>query len=73
MISTAVELAPRSKRQRGAHGWCAGPGVEVGMNTGWQRREEVRRRLQAEPNSSNLRKAVKMADKNLRRFARLPC
>ena len=32
MFSTAVDLAPRSKRPRGAQGWCAGPGVEAEMN-----------------------------------------
>ena len=26
MISTAAELVPRSKRPRGAQGWCAGCG-----------------------------------------------
>ena len=32
VISTAAELVPRSKRPRGAQGWCAGPGVEAEMN-----------------------------------------
>ena len=32
MLSTVVELVPRSKRPRGAQGWCAGPGVEAEMN-----------------------------------------
>ena len=32
MLSTAAELVPRSKRPRGAQGWCAGPGVEAEMN-----------------------------------------
>ena len=32
MLSTAVDLAPRSKRPRGAQGWCAGPGAEAEMN-----------------------------------------
>ena len=32
MLSTAVELAPCSKRPRGAQGRCAGPGVEAGRN-----------------------------------------
>ena len=35
------------------------------MNTAWQRREEARRSLRADPNNSILRKAVKMAGKNL--------
>ena len=61
MISTAAELALRSKRPRGAQGWCAGPDVEAEMNAAWQQREEVGRRLRAEPHNSNLRKAVKMA------------
>ena len=33
MLSTVTELVPRSKRPRGAQGWCAGPGVEAEMNT----------------------------------------
>ena len=32
MLTTAAELAPRSKRPRGAQGWWAGPGVEVEIN-----------------------------------------
>ena len=32
MLSTAAELASRSKRPCGAQGWCAGPGVEAEMN-----------------------------------------
>ena len=32
VLSTATELVPRSKRPRGAQGWCAGPGVEAEMN-----------------------------------------
>ena len=67
MISTAAELVPRSKRPRGAQGWCAGPGAEAGMNAAWQQREEATRHLRAEPHSSNLRKAVKMARNDLRK------
>ena len=33
--STAAELVPRSKRPRGAQGWCAGPGVEADINAAW--------------------------------------
>ena len=29
MVSSASELAPRSKRPCGAHGWCADPDVET--------------------------------------------
>ena len=65
MLFTAAELVPRSKRPRGAQGWCAGPGVEAKMNAAWQQREEARRPPRAEPHNSNLRKAVKMAGKNL--------
>ena len=32
MLSTAAELAPRSKRARGAQGCCVGPRVEAEMN-----------------------------------------
>ena len=64
-LSTAAELAPRSKRPRGEQGWCAGLGVEAEMYAAWQQREEARRYLRAEPHSSNLRKAVKMIRNNL--------
>ena len=67
MLSTAAELVPRSKRPRGAQGWCAGPGVEAEMNAALQQREDARRHLRAEPHSSNLRKVVNMAGKNLRK------
>ena len=67
MLSTAAELVPRSKRPRGAQGWCAGPGVEAEMNAAWQQREDARRHLRAEPHNSNLRKVVKMAGKKLRK------
>ena len=65
MLSTAAELALRSKRPHGGQGWCAGPGVEAGMNAAWQQREEARRRLRVELHNSSLRKAVKMTGKNL--------
>ena len=67
MLSTAAELVLRSKRPREAQGWCAEPGVEAEMNTAWQKREDARRHLRAEPRSSNLRKVVKMAGKNFRK------
>ena len=67
MLSTPADLVPRSKRPRGAQGWCAGPGVEAEMNAAWQQKEEARRHQRAEPHNSNLRKAVKMAGKNLRK------
>ena len=73
MFSTAAELVPRSKRPRGAQGWCAGPGAKAEMNAAWQQREDARRHLRAEPHSSNLRKVVKMAGKTFGRCARLPC
>ena len=65
MLSTAAELVLRSKRPRGAQGWCAGPDVEAEMNAAWQQREKARRHLCAEPNNSNLRKAVEMTGKTL--------
>ena len=37
------------------------------MNAAWQQREEARRNLRAGPHNSNLRKAVKMAEKKLRK------
>ena len=67
MLSAAAELVPRSKRPRGAQGWYAGPGVEAEINAAWQRREEARTHLRAESHNSNLRKAVKMAGKKLRK------
>ena len=33
--TTVAELAPRSKCQRGARGWCADYGVETEMNAAW--------------------------------------
>ena len=65
MLSTAADLVPRSKRPRGAQGWCAGPGVEAEMNAAWQQREEARKHLRAESTISNLQKAVKMVRENL--------
>ena len=73
MLSTAAKLVPRSKRPRGAPGWCAGPGVEVEVNAAWQQGEDARRHLRAEPHNSNLRKVVKMTGKTFGRCARLPC
>ena len=32
VLSKAAKLVSRSKRQRGAQGWCAGPGFEAEMN-----------------------------------------
>ena len=32
MLSTATDLAPRSRRPHGAQGWFVGPGVEAEMN-----------------------------------------
>ena len=67
VLSTAAELASHSKCPRGAQGWCAGLGVQAEMNAVWQQREEARRHIRAEPHNSNLRKAVKMVGKNLRK------
>ena len=67
MLSTAAELVPRSKRPRGAQGWCVGLGVEAEINAAWQQREEARRHLRAEPHNSNLQKVVKMAGTYLRK------
>ena len=67
MLSTAADLVPRFKRPRGAQGWCARPGVEAEMTAAWQQREDTRRHLRAEPHNRNLRKAVKMAGKKLRK------
>ena len=68
MLSPVAELEPRSKRPRGAQGWCAVPSVEAEMNAAWQNREEMKRNLHAEPHNSNhLRKAMKMAGNNIRK------
>ena len=67
MRSTANELVPRSMRPRGAQGWCAGPYVEAEMNAELQQREETKKRLRIEPTNSNLRKAVKMPGKQIRK------
>ena len=70
MLSTAAESVPRSKRPRGAQGWCAGRGVEAEMNAAWQQRGDARRHLRAEYRS-NLTTASfersNMAGKNLRK------
>ena len=50
-----------------------GPGVKAEMNAAWQKREEARRHLRAEPHNNGLRKAVKMTEKKIERFTRLPC
>ena len=71
ILSTAAKLVPRSKRPRGAQGWCAGPGVEAEVNAAWQQKEEARRHLRAEPHSGSLRKAVKMAEKYLRKVRKV--
>ena len=71
VLSTATELAPRSKRPRRAQGWYVDPGPEAAMNAAWQQREQVRRRLCAETHNSNLRKAVKMAAKKLRKVRKV--
>ena len=47
MFSTAVELAPCSKRPRGARSWCADPDVETEMNAAWHQKEKTKRRVQA--------------------------
>ena len=67
MLPTATELAPRSKRPCGAQGWCAGPRVKAEMNAVWQQGEEMKSCPRAEPNYSNLRKAVERASIVFRR------
>ena len=67
MFSTAADLVPRSKRPRGAQGWCAGSVVKAEMTGAWQQIEDTRRHLRVELDDSNLRKAVKMAGKKLRK------
>ena len=57
MLSTAAELVPRSKRPRGAQGWCARPGVEAEMNATWQQREDARRHLRAVPHNSTFERS----------------
>ena len=64
MLSPAAELVPRSKRLRGAQGWCAGPGVEAEMNASWQQRgceETLTRRTSQKMAGKNLRKVRKAA------------
>ena len=48
ILSTETELARRSKRPRGAQGWCAGLGVEAEMDAACQQRNETKRRLRAD-------------------------
>ena len=66
MLSTTAELVSCSEHPRGAQGLCVGSGVETEMNAAWHQREEARH-LRADPHDSNLREAVKMARKNLRK------
>ena len=63
--SIAAELLPRCKRSREAQGRCAGPGAAANVSAAWQKREEARRHLHAEPQNSNHRKAANMDIKNL--------
>ena len=41
--------------------------MEAELNAAWQQREEIRRLPRAKPHNSNIRKAVKMAGKKLRK------
>ena len=70
MLSVSAEMTPRSKRRHGPQGWCADPDVQADMNAAWQRREEARRSLRVDPNKDILRKAVKMAGKNLEKVGK---
>ena len=65
MLSIAAELAPRSKRPRGAQGWCADPGVQADMKEASQQRDKAKRSLCVYPNNGIPRKAVKTAGRNL--------
>ena len=52
ILSTAVEMAPRSKRPLGAQCWSVGPGVETERSAAWQQRSEeasTRRTPQQQP------------------------
>ena len=57
LFTTTAELVPRSKRPRGAQGWCARPGVEAEMNAAWQQREDARRHLRAEPKTATFERS----------------
>ena len=70
MLSISAEMAPRSKRPRGTQGWCADYGAQADINAAWQQREEARKSLLASPNHDRLRKAVKMAVKNLEKVCK---
>ena len=48
-LSTAAELASRSKRPDGAQDRCVGPGMEDEINAAWQQREGMNRCLRAKP------------------------
>ena len=67
MLSTAAELVPRSKRPRGAQGWCAGLGVGAEMNAAWQQREETRRHPRAEASQQQPSKGREDGWKNLQK------
>ena len=60
-------MIPRSKRPRGAQGWCAKPVVEADINAAWLQREEARRHLCAKRHNGNFRMFVMMVGKKLRK------
>ena len=60
VLSTAVDLAPRSKLLHRAKGWCADPGGAAGMEGAWQQKEE-RRRCLHKMAGENRRKACESA------------
>ncbi|CAN0537411.1 unnamed protein product, partial [Laminaria digitata] len=67
VLSTAAKLAPRTSRKQGPLGWCTPEEVKAEVQSRWQEREDARTQLRANPNDKSLRKALKVATKQLKR------
>ena len=65
LLSTAARLAP-VRRKQGPRGWCVPEEVKAELHTRWLEREDARTRLRANPRDRNLRKALKVATKQLK-------
>ena len=67
VLSTAAKLAPHTSRKQGPLGWCTPEEVKAEVHSRWQEREDARTQLRANPNDKSLRKALKVATKQLKR------
>ena len=71
MLSTVAELAPGSKRRRGAPGQCAGHGVEAEISAAKHKERRREGACDAECHNTNLPKVVKIAGKNIRKVRKV--